>query len=118
MESLVTIKVVLFVAPLYVSAVTLAAMHWYPQATKLDRKQAYTLGTFVTVGVPAAVMLLAYLLGVSCGELYWASLLLANAAISGGSVHAYYWIDEKRPTPITLDEVANAIRTNKQGTNG
>jgi hypothetical protein len=101
----------LFVAPLAASTVTLAAMHWFPGATELEKPQAYALGTLVTVGVPVATMLLAVLLAMPQGEVFWAALLAANTAVSWAAVKACYWIDKRRP--ITLDEVTNATRANR-----
>jgi len=97
----------LFAAPLGASAITLAAIHWFPGARELSRTTAYAIGTLVTVGVPAAAMLLAAALGLSRGELFWATLLLTNALVSGATVNLAYWIDGKLPHAITLDEVAN-----------
>lgn len=100
----------LFVAPLGASAITLAAMHWFPGAQQLERTTAYAVGTLVTVGVPATTMLLAAALGLSRGELFWAALLLVNALVSGATVNAAYWIDSKGTHAITLDEVASERR--------
>ena len=95
----------LFVAPLGASATTLAAMHWFPGAQQLERTTAYAVGTIATVGIPAATMLLAAALGFARDELFWASLLLVNALVSGATVNLAYWIDSK--LPITLDKVAS-----------
>lgn len=101
----------LFVAPLCASAVTLAAMHWFPGAKELEKPQAYALGTLVTVGVPAVTMLLAEVLALPQGGLFWAAFLLMNALVSGFTVNGCYWLDSKRA--ISLDEVADAARANR-----
>jgi len=101
-------NLLLFAAPLGTSALTLAAMHWFPGAQQVQRPTAYALGTIVTVGVPAAAMLLAAALGLSRGELFWATLLLTNALVSGATVNIAHWIDSKKP--LTLDEVARERR--------
>lgn len=96
----------LFVTPLAVSALSLTAMHFFPWhrgAKPLARTTAYALGTLATVGIPALTMLLAAVLSMPQGELFWAALLLCNALVSGGAVNFCYWIDASRA--ISLDEV-------------
>lgn len=102
--------VLLFCAPIGASSLSLALMHWLPWkdgVESLERTTAYALGTIVTVGVPAATMLLAYALGLHKSELFWASLLVVNALVSGGTVKTAYWIDGKRP--ITLEDAARNV---------
>lgn len=111
-------QALLFVAPLGASAVTLAAMHWFPGATGLAKPHAYALGTLVTVGVPVVTMLLAVLLAMPQGEVFWAALLVANTVVSGMTVKVCYWLDSQRPRPITLDEVKNAARGNRCAIDG
>lgn len=99
----------IFAAPLLVSALTLAWMHWFPwksDADILTRIEAYTAGTLVTVGVPVLAMLTAAALGLRYGELFWACLLTTNAAVSGLTVKAAYWYDGKRA--ISHEDVRNA----------
>lgn len=89
----------MFLAPLLVSALALACMHWFPWKSGADiltRIEAYTAGTLVTVGVPVLAMLLAAALSLHYGELFWASLLTANTAVSGATVKLAYWYDGKR----------------------
>lgn len=110
MENLPVQDVLLFCTPLCASSTTLALLHWFPWnggADLLERTTAYALGTIVTVGFPAATMLLAAALGIPQGEVFWACLLLTNALISGATVNLAYWIDSKRP--ITLDEATRDV---------
>lgn len=103
----------LFAAPLTVSALTLALMHWFPWKDGMDvlsRIEAYTAGTLVTVGVPVAAMLIAAAVGLNQGELFWATLLTVNAAVSGATVAAAYWYDGKRA--ITRQDVHDARKRN------
>jgi hypothetical protein len=102
--------VVLFCTPLGASVVSLGLLHWFPWkggVDVLERTTAYALGTIVTVGFPAATMLLAAALAMHKSEVFWACLLLVNALISGATVNLAYWIDSKRP--ITLDEAARDV---------
>lgn len=104
----------LFCAPLAASAVSLGLLHWFPWnggAANLQRPTAYALGTLVTVGIPAATMLLAAALGMHKGEVFWAVLLVANALVSGATVNVAYWIDSKRP--ITLEDAAQNVSSFK-----
>lgn len=104
-QTLQLADILLFAAPLAASSVTLAALHWVPWngGTKpLERTTAYTVGTLVTVGVPATTMIMAALLGLAHGELFWAALLLVNALVSGATVKGCYWLDGTRA--ISLDE--------------
>lgn len=97
----------LFILPLAASAVSLTALHYFPWnrgARPLKRTTAYALGTLVTVGVPILAMLVAALLGVSRGELFWAAMLALNALVSGATVNACYWIDGSRA--LTLEDAA------------
>ena len=97
----------LFIGPLMASAVSLTALHYFPWnrgVRPLKRTTAYALGTLVTVGVPVVAMLVAALVGVSRGELFWAALLTLNALVSGGTVNACYWIDGTRA--LTLEDAA------------
>ena len=99
----------LFAAPLLISALTLAWMHWFPwkdDADLLTRIEAYTAGTLVTVGVPVAAMLIAAAVGLNQGELFWATLLTVNATVSGATVKLAYWYDGKRA--ISHEDVRNA----------
>jgi hypothetical protein len=99
----------MFAAPLFVSALALACMHWFPwksDADILTRIEAYTAGTLVTVGVPVLAMLAAAALGLRYGELFWACLLTVNAVVSGATVKAAYWYDGKRA--IGRQDVADA----------
>lgn len=103
------IDVILFAAPLLISALTLALMHWFPWKGGVDilsRIEAYTAGTLVTVGVPAFTMLTASALDLHQGELFWAVLLAANTVVSGATVKAAYWYDSKRA--IGREDVRNA----------
>lgn len=104
--------ILLFGTPLVTSALSLGLMHWLPWnggAKELERPTAYALGTIVTVGVPAMTMLVAHALGMARTELFWASLLIINALVSGATVNIAYWVDSGRA--ITLDEVqGNAAR--------
>lgn len=89
----------MFAAPLLISALALAWMHWFPWksgAEMLSRLEAYAAGTLVTVGVPVVTMLTVAMLGLHYGELFWAGLLAANTAVSGATVKACYWYDGKR----------------------
>ena len=99
----------LFAAPLLVSALTLALMHWFPWKDGMDvlsRVEAYAAGTLVTVGVPVVAMLIATALSLHQGELFWAALLVANTAVSGATVKLAYWYDTKRA--IERGDVCNA----------
>jgi hypothetical protein len=110
MENLQIQDVLLFCTPLGASAVSLGLLHWFPWkggVDMLERTTAYALGTIVTVGFPAATMLLAAALAMHKGEVFWACLLLVNALVSGAAVNLAYWIDSKRP--ITLDEAARDV---------
>lgn len=95
----------LFAGPLSASAVTLAAMHWFPGARRLERTTAYAFGTIATVGIPVVTMVLAAALGFARDELFWASVLVANTLIAGGTVKLAYWIDSKQP--LTLEDAAS-----------
>lgn len=89
-----------FVTPLLFSSAALAALHWFPWhggEQELSRLEAYMVGTSVVVGVPVLTMLLVTTLERSYGEPFWASLLLANTAVSGLTVGGAYWYDSKRP---------------------
>ncbi len=99
------VDILLFVLPLLFSAITLAALHWFPwySGTRpLSRVAAYTAGTSVVVGVPVVTMLLAASLGIHRLEWFWAALLVANTAVSGGTVSLAYWIDSRRA--LTLED--------------
>lgn len=101
--------IVTFVAPLAASAVSLAAAHWFPwhdRARALSRLAAYGIGTAVTVGIPAATMVLTHALGLAYGPLFWAALLLCNAAVSGVTVAAAYYVDSRQP--VSLEDMRNA----------
>lgn len=103
------IDVLIFVLPLVFSAITLAAMHWFPwhSGTRpLGRVAAYTAGTTVVVGVPVLTMLLAAVLGIHRLEWFWAALLVANTAVSGGTVSLAYWIDSRRALTLEDDHAA------------
>lgn len=104
--------VISFAAPPVISVLTTAVLHWFPGATAQHAITRYALGTAVTVGVPAAAMLLSAALGLSYGHLFWAALLLVNAIVSGATVNIAYWID--RHLPITLDDVAEAANAPKR----
>lgn len=100
---------VVFGAPLGVSAITLAALHWFPWhggAKPLDRLSAYSAGTLVVVGVPVTAMLLTAALGLMHGQLFWALLMIANMLVSGATVHLAYWIDSRRA--LTLEDAHHA----------
>lgn len=102
--------ILLFGAPLVASSLSLALMHFLPWnggAKELERTTAYALGTIVTVGVPAMTMVVANALGLHRNELFWATLLIVNALVSGGTVNIAYWVDSFRA--ITLDEVSNHV---------
>lgn len=104
-------NVLLFVTPLLFSAVAMAALHWFPWhrgAAELSRLGAYTAGTMVVVGVPAAAMIVAHFAGLDVPAVTWAGLLLANAAVSGITVQLAYWYDNR--LAITSDDVHHARR--------
>jgi hypothetical protein len=104
------IDVLLFVLPLLISALSLAAMHWFPWhggARPLGRIAAYSAGTTVVVGVPVLTMLLAATLGMHRLEWFWATLLVANTAVSGGTVSLAYWIDSRRALTLEDDRAAS-----------
>ena len=99
------IDVLMFALPLAFSATALAAMHWFPwhSGTRpLGRVAAYTAGATVVVGVPVLTMLLAAVLGIHRLEWFWATLLVANTAVSGVTVNLAYWIDSRRA--LTLED--------------
>lgn len=103
------LDLLLFAAPLFISALTLALMHWFPWKDGFDvltRIEAYAAGTLVTVGVPVLTMLIAAAVGVQQGELFWAALLTVNATVSGATVKLAYWYDGKRA--ISHEDVRNA----------
>lgn len=108
MQSIHLADMLLFAAPLAFSAASLTALHflpWHGGAKPLARTTAYAIGTVVTVGVPALTMILAAMLDLHHGELFWAALMLVNALTSGAAVNVCYWIDASRA--ITLDEAAD-----------
>lgn len=89
-----------------VSALSLAAAHWFPWhggARQLRRTTAYAIGTSVVVGVPVLTMIVTWLLGVMYDQLFWAALLVVNAAVSGATVNIAYWIDGRRA--VTVEDV-------------
>lgn len=97
---------VVFLAPPLASAVTTAALHWFPGAKAQHALLRYVLGTLVTVGIPVAAMLLTEALGLAYGHLFWAALLVVNAAVAGATVAVAYWIDAT--LPVSLDTLAEA----------
>jgi hypothetical protein len=100
-----------FVTPLFFSSALLAALHWFPWnggEQQLSRLEAYMVGTSVVVGVPVLTMLLVTTLDRSYPEPFWASLLLANSAVSGVTIGGAYWYDSKRP--IEQKNVDDATR--------
>lgn len=110
MEDLQIQDVLLFCAPLAASSLALGLLHWFPWnggVANLQRTTAYALGAMVTVGFPAATMLLAGALGMHKGEVFWACLLVMNALVSGATVNIAYWIDSKKP--ITLEDAAKNV---------
>ncbi len=101
---------VVFGVPSVMSAITLAALHWFPWhgsgALALKRTDAYAMGTLVVVGVPVAAMLLTASLGIVYGQVFWAAVLMANVLVSGATVHLAYWIDSRRA--LTLEDAHHA----------
>jgi hypothetical protein len=95
---------VAFTAPLILSGIATAALHWFPGAQGQHALTRYVLGTGVTVGIPAAAMLLTAALGLAYGHVFWAALLVVNAAVAGATVAAAYWIDAT--APVSLDDIA------------
>lgn len=111
MNNIEVSDMILFVAPLVTSSLSLAALHWLPWnrgVRPLTRTTAYTVGTLVTVGVPVMAMLTAALLEIPHGELFWAAVLVANALVSGATVNACYLIDSVRA--LSLEDMANERR--------
>lgn len=112
MQTIEVADIVLFALPLAASAISLTTLHFLPWngGTKpLERTTAYAVGTLVTVGVPASTMIMAALLGLHYGELFWAALLVVNALVSGAAVNVCYWLDGTRA--ISLDEARGHANT-------
>jgi len=108
MEAIEVRDILLFGTPLVISSLSLATLHWLPWnrgVRELKRTTAYAMGTLVTVGVPAVTMLVAALLAMPQGEVFWAALLLVNALVSGATVNACYMVDAVRA--LTLEDVAD-----------
>ena len=88
---------------LALTALTLANLHWFPWPTRLKRVEAYALGVAVLLGVPIGAMVITHAAGLVYGQLFWAGLLVANAAVGGGTVIVAYAIDKRRP--VNLEDV-------------
>ena len=85
------------------SVLALGLLHWFPWPTRLKRVEAYTLGTSVLLGAPVAAMVITHAAGLVYGQLFWAALLVANAAVGGATVLVAYEIDKHRP--VNLEDV-------------
>lgn len=100
----------LFAIPLVISPLVLLVLHWYPWGRILPRLTTYIIGCSVVVGVPVLCMVIAELLGMNPGNLYWAAFLLIHGAVCGFATWICRVIDANQPKPLSLEDVANATR--------
>jgi hypothetical protein len=97
MDTETVAEVLLFTLPLVISAVTVAAMHWFPGSKQLSGINAYALHIGATVGVPIMTFLVADLLEMPHDWVYTAVFLMANTMACGITEGFCSWFDKKQP---------------------